>query len=181
MFKLHCRYCCTAFLIVFLCNQAPAQNAGPVIPGYGKVWQIQGADIPRDNEMEYHAVFDVYDDVPGEGGINRQFETAARFLNMNAQSGIAMEKLKVALVVHGKATEDLLSVDHYKERKGVENANLELVAELMQAGVEIIVCGQSASSRNIKRNETIPGVQWALSAMTALIYYQNEGYRLIKF
>lgn len=181
MSKKYGLFLLTTFFILCLSGLVPAQSAGPVIAGYGKVWPIPGADIPGNGEMEFHAVFDVYDNTATESGINRQFETAARFLNLHAQSGIAPEKLKVALVVHGTATEDLLTIDSYRERHGVDNANLDLVTKLMEAGVEIVVCGQSASSRNIDREETIDGVQWALSAMTALIYFQNEGYRLIKF
>ena len=40
--------------------------------------------------------------------LNRSIETAARFLNMHAQSGVPLSNLKIALVVHNMATKDLL-------------------------------------------------------------------------
>jgi intracellular sulfur oxidation DsrE/DsrF family protein len=182
MNKLSGLFICAICLAGALKNTVTAQSAGPVIPGYGKVWKIADADIPGAGEMKFHAVFDVYDSTAAEeGGVNRQLETAARYLNLHAQNGIKLANMKVALVVHGTATEDLLVQDTYRARHGIPNANVELVNALLEAGVQIVVCGQSASARNIRRNETLEGVQWALSAMTALVYFQNKGYRLIKF
>ena len=56
-----------------------------------------------------------------------------------------------------------------------------MIRALFNSGAEIIFCGQSSVSRGFPRSETIEGVQLGLSAMTALIQLQNEGYRLIKF
>lgn len=158
-----------------------AQEAGPVIGEFGKVYQVASPDIPDTSDQNFMAVFDVGDS-PGQGtGPNALLETAARFLNVHAQNGISPERLQVALVVHGKATEDLLTDEVYRERLGHDNPNSALISALLDAGVQIAVCGQSASARQIPREATIPGVQWALSAMTALVQYQNQGYQLIKF
>ncbi len=158
-----------------------AQESGPIIRGYGKVFSIENPDIPGPETTEFKAVFDVYDSPAGTQGTNPQLETAARYLNMHAQSGIPKEKLKVALVVHGKASEDLLRPDFFRQKHGVENPNADLVKALLDAGVEIAICGQSATSRNIQREQTIRGVLWSLSAMSALVHYQNINYRFIKF
>ena len=162
-------------------STASAQEAGPIILEYGKVYRISNPDIPTGTEQYFKAVFDVYDS-PGPGNEpNAQLETAARFLNMHAQYGIPAENLHLALVVHGKATEDLLNSKAYTLKFKNKNPNAGLIEALLRAGVEIAVCSQSATARHISREETLPGVQWSLSAMTALIHYQNLGYRLIKF
>ncbi len=53
------------------------------------------------------------------------------------------------------------------------------VKKLMGAGVEFILCGQSAASLGIKKADLIPGVKMALSAITAHALYQQRGYTLI--
>jgi len=52
---------------------------------------------------------------------------------------------------------------------------------LIDAGGEIIFCGQSSKSRGFPKEDLIEGVQMSLSAMTALIHLQDDNYRLIKF
>lgn len=171
------------YLLIFIVQwpAALSQEAGPVLSDFGKVHRMERMDIPVDTQTELWAVFDVSDSPSSPTALNPQIETAARFLNLHVGSGIARERLKVALVVHGDATEDLLRPEVYSERHGKENPNAELVRQLLEAGVEIAVCCQSARSRNMQRADTLEGVQWALSAMTALIHYQNLEYQFIKF
>lgn len=166
---------------LFYCPPARAQQAGPVIPAYGKVYRVNKPDIPSGTDTPLQAVFDVYDNPGRPGDLNPHLETAARFLNLHVQSGYSTANLRVALVVHGDAAEDLLKPDIYREKHGTISQNALLVRELIRAGVQIAICGQSATARDISREQTIPGVKWALSAMSALVYYQNEGYQFIKF
>ena len=113
--------------------------------------------------------------------LNKSIETAARFLNMHAQSGVPLSNLKVALVVHNMASKDLLKNSEYRSRYNTDNPNAELIKKLLNAGTEVIFCGQSSISRNVPISETIDGVELALSAMTALIQLQDDGFQLIKF
>ena len=113
--------------------------------------------------------------------LNSSIETVARFLNMHAQHGVPVGNLQAVMVVHNKASKDLLQDEYYQQRYGVPNPNIQMIEELMDAGVTVIFCGQSSLSRNIPKDQTLEGVQIALSAMTALISLQDDGYRLIKF
>lgn len=160
---------------------AVAQEAGPVISSYGEVWFVEATDLPLAAGQDFKAVFDVSDSPESRGVLNPHLETAARFLNLHARAGMDPGNLKVALVVHGKASEDLLSPEAYLMKHGRENPNAGLVRDLLDAGVQIAICGQSATARNISKEQTAPGVLWSLSAMTALVYFQNEGYQFIKF
>lgn len=126
-------------------------------------------------------VFDIMNSPESPEALNTSIETAARFLNMHAQAGVPLEHLKVVLVVHNKASKDIITNTAYLKRYGVQNPNKKMIEALFNAGAEIIFCGQSSFSRAFPRSETIEGVQFGLSAMTALIQLQNEGYRLIKF
>lgn len=154
---------------------------GPVIEQFGPVWQIPDATFEMDKHAEYRVVFDVMNSPEDPTARNPWMETAARFLNMHAQAGVSPSQLHVALVVHNQATKDLLKNEHYKEAFGVDNPNAPMLAALLEAGVQVILCGQSSRSRGVPLADTVPGTDLALSAMTALIELQNQGYRLIKF
>ncbi len=157
------------------------QQSGPIIEDHGAVWTVPETDYALRTDETLKAVFDIMDSPDDPKALNRSLETAARFLNMHAQSGMSTEQLKVALVVHNKASKDILSQAAYTERYGVENPNLKMVKALQEAGVQFIFCGQSSLSRGYPKEDIIPGIQLSLSAMTALIQLQNDGYRLIKF
>lgn len=167
-------------LIPFL-GATQEKKAGPIIKDYGKVWEVSAPDYKIHSGTKFKVVFDIMNSPEEPSQLNTSIETAARFLNMHAQSGVAKENMEVALVVHNRASKDIITNEAYERRYGVLNPNAEMVSQLMEAGVEFIFCGQSSASRNFPKEETLKGVQLSLSAMTALIQLQNEGYRLIKF
>ncbi|MDC6364787.1 MULTISPECIES: DsrE family protein [Flavobacteriaceae] len=165
----------------FLGISQEEKKAGPVIENYGKVWAVESPDYTTDINTEFKVVFDIMNSPNSPEEINRSIETAARFLNMHTQSGVPLSQLKVALVVHNKASKDIILNEAYQKRYGVENPNYDMVKSLMEAGTEVIFCGQSSKSRGFPKEELIPGSKISLSAMTALIQLQNQGYQLIKF
>ena len=160
---------------------AQEKKAGPVIENFGKVWAIENPDFVTPTDTEYKVVFDIMNSPEDPAQLNASIETAARFLNMHAQAGVPIENMKVALVVHNKASKDIITDTAYQARFQMDNPNAEMVQDLLDAGVQFIFCGQSSVSRNFPIEETITGVELGLSAMTALIQLQNQGYRLIKF
>ncbi len=157
------------------------KNSGPIITGFGEVWEINAPDFELDKTKELKAVFDIMSSPEDHNQINATIETAARFLNMHAQSGVPADQLKIALVVHNTASKDIITNEAYKKRYGTNNPNYELVQALLNTEGQIIFCGQSSISRGFPREDLIDGVQLSLSAMTALIQLQDEDYRLIKF
>ncbi|MEJ2584486.1 MAG: DsrE family protein [Robiginitalea sp.] len=170
------------FLLFWLLpGTAQEKVKGPVIEGYGEVWDIPGATYKTNTSGMFRAVFDVMNSPEDPGQLNPWMETAARFLNMHARAGVPAEQLEVALVVHNKASTDLLDSAHYEEQFGVPNPNEGLLRELMDAGVQVLFCGQSSMARGVPIEETVEGVQLSLSATTALIQLQESGYHLIKF
>ena len=156
-------------------------GTGPVIEAYGPVFDVPAIGIPVETDREYRAVFDVAESPEAKNELNRAIETVARFLNMHARAGVPLENMKLALVLHGGAGKDALADGPYRARYGVDNPNRELIDQLWAAGVEIVLCGQTAASRGLPRGELNPSVRLALSAMTALVTYQADGYALIAF
>ncbi len=173
------------FLSNLLCAVVLAQTQepipGPVIAEYGAVWDIPQATYKTDTSATFKAVFDVMNSPEDNTQVNPWIETAARFLNMHARAGVAPEKLRVALIIHNKASTDLLDDAHYRERFGTDNPNSPLLKALMESGAQVVFCGQSSVARKVPAEQILEGVQLSLSAMTALIQFQDQGYQLIKF
>ncbi|WP_243641746.1 DsrE family protein [Maribacter algicola] len=163
------------------CLNAQNKSSGPIITDFGQVWKIENQDYTLDTSKTFKAVFDIMTSPDDLNQVNPSIETAARFLNMHGQNGIPLEQLKVALVVHNKASKDVISSDAYQKKFGTKNPNEALLKALMAANADVIFCGQSSVSRGVPKEELIDGVQLSLSAMTALIQLQDDNYRLIKF
>ncbi|WP_298443428.1 DsrE family protein [uncultured Ferrimonas sp.] len=147
---------------------------GPVIKGYGKHATITPTLAPP-KDFVAKVAFDA-GSADHQQPLNRQFDTVARFLNMHAASGVERNYIQPALVVHGKAVFDLLKAKPYQQRFDQANPNQPLVNALIAADVPIIVCGQSAAYLDINAEDLLPGVQLALSAMTAHRILAQQGY-----
>jgi intracellular sulfur oxidation DsrE/DsrF family protein len=155
-------------------------KTGPIISDFGPV-----AAVPNAGSLPDDAHFKVsFDAAKGseDGALNRTLESAARFINMHGAAGVDADNIDVAIVFHGSAAFDLLSNDAHKSRQGgVENPNIDLIKALGDAGVRIILCGQTSAYRDIGQNDLLPGVEVALSAMTAHAQLQQTGYTLNPF
>jgi len=173
-----------ALAVVMVCTvfsgtsggQAPASAPAH----YGGVFDVPGATLrpPKDQDLKLR--FDVREGAaPGE--LNLQFDTVARFLNMQGRAGVPRDRVRAALIVHGTAGKDLLTDAEYRTRYGKENPNVRLLDELKAAGVRIYLCGQTSVGRNLPRAVVTPAAEIALSAMVAHLVLDKEGYVLNPF
>ena len=173
----------TALALFGLTSAALAQpdgfHKGTLIPEYGPVATIEGRDtIPQDTQFKVS--FDVSDRAEA-GELNRNLVSAARFLNMHTEAGVPVENISLAFVIHGSAVQDVTNAAHFDEGNDVPNANAALISKLIEHGVEIHVCGQSAAFQGVTKEDLLPGVRMSLSAMTAHVLLQQEGYTLNPF
>ncbi|MDB2330581.1 DsrE family protein [Alteromonas sp.] len=146
---------------------------GPLISNYGKHAPVEGITLSANTQ--FNIAFDVAGGAEA-GKVNRKFDSLARFLNMHVANGVKAENIKLALVVHGSATLDVLAHAHYQSKKGSSNSNVALLNELMKHGVRVIVCGQSAAANGVTNDMVVDGVEIALSAMTAHAQLSMNGY-----
>ena len=165
-----------ALALAGLATPAAAQDmsafrTGPIFEEFGAFAPVEGVGQFAP-ETEFAVAFDVSDPAQ-EGARNRGFESAARFINMHASYGAEPERIRIAVVVHGKAVHDLLDSE--------DNASHDMVAQLLDYGVRFIVCGQSAAANGVAKADLIPGVELALSAMTAHAQLQQAGYTVNPF
>lgn len=154
-------------------------TTGPIVSAGGPTFAVESPTFETPTDMQFKAVFELRDAAGSPERQNQNLGTMARYLNMHARAGVPRENIRVAGVVHGGAAWALLKDEHYSAEHGVPNPNKELIAEIVAAGGQVILCGQTAGARGISADQLLPGVQLALSAMTALTVLQSEGYRVI--
>lgn len=167
-----------AALLVFSASaDAQERRSGPLIHSGGTVFAVDPTfETPVD--QDFRVAFELAAAAPSPERMNASINTVARFLNMHAQAGVPEERLSGAIVAHGSASFELLDDEAYRAKFGVDNPNAELIRELIAAGQPVLLCGQSAASRGVDPDDLIPGVEVALSAMTAFLVLQDRGYRV---
>ncbi len=145
-------------------------TTGPVIEEFGAVADVEvTAKMPGGTTFRHS--FDVSKGAE-QGKVNRSLDSAARLINMLARSGVPEDRVRVAIVVHGKAVHDV---------SGDNSGSAGLVAALVEQGVRILVCGQSAAYYGVETADLLPGVDMVLSAMTAHAVLQQSGFTLNPF
>lgn len=158
--------------------QISSFKEGTVIIGFGKSVPVSSHTIPED--AKFKVTFDVASSSNG-GGLNRKFDSLARFINMHVAAGVKKDNIQLALVVHGKATLDLLDDTGYQSKYSLDNPNKPLLNALMENNVRVILCGQSAAANEINASQLIEGVEVELSAMTAHALLQQSGFTVNPF
>lgn len=146
----------------------------PLIKKYGEVVKLTSAvQQPRNNSKICVSLTGGSE--PGE--LNPAIEKVARFVNIYAGAGKKPAKVNIAVVIHGDTTLAILNSDAYSERFGIDgNPNLDCLHELHEAGVELFVCGQSLVNKGGKQEEVVVFVDVAVSAATAVVNLQADGY-----
>jgi intracellular sulfur oxidation DsrE/DsrF family protein len=154
---------------------------GAVFAEFGAYAPVPDADFAIPPATEFSIAFDVA--APAEEGeINRTVNSAARFINMHDAAGVEPARMQIAVVVHGRAAMDLMTDAAWAAReKGEANPTAAAIPALIDNGVRIILCGQSAAVHGISKEDLVPGVELALSAMTAHAVLQQQGYTLNPF
>jgi len=151
---------------------------GPVILSTGPSVTVPDADFPIPAGHVFRNVYII--DTADTNSVNQQLTTIARFLNLHARNGVTKDRLFAGAVVHGTGWWSLLSDSAYGARFGGKaNPSKRLVEELLANNVQLVLCGQTAGFRGVKKQELLPGVQLAISAMTALNVFESQGYQYI--
>ncbi|MCD0462761.1 DsrE family protein [Roseiconus lacunae] len=155
----------------------PVEPGKPVIDGHGKVVRMATATHqPRDGSKV--AVDITRGGSPGE--LNSAIEKVAKYLNIFAAAGAEPARGQFAMIFHGDATLAILHPEAYAKEFGTEgNPNVKLLRELHEAGVEMIVCGQTLTSKGKSSDDVLVFVEVGVSALTANVNLQQDGYAFI--
>jgi intracellular sulfur oxidation DsrE/DsrF family protein len=102
-------------------------------------------------------------------------------LNALAAVSVPVKQARFVVVFHGAAVDGILDNDHYKEKFGLNNPNLSVIAAMKKRGVEFFVCGQYLAGEKIDPKILTRDVTIAADALLVLMEYQNKGYALLSF
>ena len=153
--------------------------AYPRIQGAGGVLAVDAkADMPSVTAM-HRLLIDISDDATTPAGINRRLDMTARALNLYALAGVPEDKLRVAILLHGKGTALALSDAAYAKKFGHVDADARLIAQLHAAGVEMFVCGQALGHQGFTAADVRPEVRVTLSALSKREELQAAGYSAV--
>ncbi|HVT40567.1 MAG TPA: DsrE family protein [Gemmatimonadaceae bacterium] len=136
-------------------------------------------EIPGD--LLYKVAWNVLQGAAKPDETNDAFKRIASFVNSSGTAGVSRDNLHYVMVVHGAAGIELLSNTAYHARLGVDNPNAALLEGLSNAGVKIVLCGQTIVTRKLDRDQLLPFVRVALSATWAFAVLQAQGYHVNPF
>jgi intracellular sulfur oxidation DsrE/DsrF family protein len=175
--KLLILICCLLF-----CYPVSAQtSSSPIIPEADGFFILPGAALQPDKNHIYKAVYNATAMPDSPEKILPALNMAGSELNALGVYGIPVSHAKFAIVFHGDAVYGILDNNHYKQKFGMDNPNLNVLNELKKNGVELFVCGQNLLSENIDLKTISIDVSIASDALIVLMTYQNNGYALMNY
>jgi intracellular sulfur oxidation DsrE/DsrF family protein len=142
---------------------------------------IQNAALTPQPSSTYRAIFDATRAADQPAQLVPALNMVASELNALGVAGTPLRNAKFVVVFHGEAMNGILDDVHYKAKFGVANPNLNVLAELKKAGVELFVCGQNLAFEKIDPKTLTHDVTVASDALLVLMTYQNKGYALMSF
>jgi intracellular sulfur oxidation DsrE/DsrF family protein len=172
---------CLALVFVSMQSMASDPVTGPVIKSYGPVFAVPDGSFNLEPDRHYKIVMDIGSGPEDPSELNRNIETAARFLNMHSRNGIKPENLELSVVLHGSGARAALTQEAHEKHFSVPNGSRQLIEELGSAGVAIYICGQTAGYHGYGSEDLLSEVSVAVSAMTVHVRLQQEGYQAILF
>jgi intracellular sulfur oxidation DsrE/DsrF family protein len=152
--------------LLFVPVVAFAQTGEALLKKIGTGNRIENPTFPGNRKLEYKVAWDVTEGAAKPEDPTAGFSVPANFLMMADENGLDRKKVHLAIIVHGTATQSLLSNEAYKA----------VLEALNGAGVQVIVCGQALISRKVPRDKLLPFVKVATSATMARATLHAMGY-----
>jgi len=143
---------------------------------YMGVVDTENTVLKYDSSIDYKLAIDIYDKIKDSSKLAGTFREVGRTYNLNIANGVPMDKLKMAVVIHGGAISSILNDAAYEKKYGIKNPNSEALRVYKENGVQFYVCGQSIGFMNIPQEDLAPEIEVAISAKTAFITFDQLGY-----
>ncbi|AXC09954.1 hypothetical protein ACPOL_0581 [Acidisarcina polymorpha] len=139
-------------------------------------------DIPGAHEtptpaLDYKVIFDLNSTADKVDDANPGLTTIAALVNTFAHFGVEPAHRHFVAIFHGPTVDLVMNDETYrKSHAGHANPNITLIKELTAAGVQLVVCGQSALQHHIDLKTIQHEVQLNFSATVTLMNLETQGY-----
>jgi intracellular sulfur oxidation DsrE/DsrF family protein len=153
----------------------------PSIKDYGAVYDVPFATVKPDSSINYKVVIEMGGKIENKAEVNESLDAVARMHNLFVYGGVPKQKIHIVAVLYAGSTPAVLIDEEYHKKFGVGNPNTKLIKELKDAGVELLVCGQSLMRQHVDPKTVNPDVKIATSRMTSVSTYQMKGYAFFIF
>lgn len=170
----------TAAAVFVAACAAPLLADDRVGEGKPEVIVTNQMEMPADAVWKHS--FDAYDAQAGE--VNATLRRALAFSKAMEREGVEAARVKIGIVVHGPSVFDVASDARYAAKHDTGDAdyavnpNAQIVAELIERGAEIWVCGVAARHHGVGNAHLIEGVKMAPSGTVAHADLQRRGFGL---
>ncbi len=156
--------------------------AAPVIPqAFGYV-AVPGAAIKPDKTHVYRVIFSATAGAAKPDALVPAILMAGTELNVLVANSLKLSNAAYVIDFHGpNAIIGLLDNAHYRQKFGIDNPNLPVLAELKNAGVQLYVCSQEMLATGTAFNTITPDVTVASDGLIVLATFQNRGYAFLPF
>lgn len=153
----------------------------PVIKKAGGIFEVNDAIEKPDPSIPYKIVVELVSASDNPKEVNQALNNIARLINLHVSGGVPKGNLEIVVAIHGEATYTITDSKTYEQKYKEPNPNLELYKELFDAGVKLVVCGQSLIARKVERSTIIPEITIATSMLTTVTTHQLKGFAYLKF
>ena len=155
---------------------AAAQTGEALIKKVGTGASVLNPSFPAPKNLEYRVAWDITEGPARPEDAVAGYNVPANFFVMTDAEGVSRKQVHLAIIVHGTATQSLLTNEAYKAATGKDNANVALLTALNDAGVQVIVCGVALVNRKVPRDKLLPFVKVSTSATMARAVLHAQGY-----
>lgn len=155
----------------------------PVIDAgaFSGVVPVENIDEIPDPNLDYKLLFELtIDRTDSISGLNANLVEISRIINLHVASGIPIEKIHPAIVVHASSLNSFTTNEFYNNKFKKDNPNIALVEEMEDLGAKFIACGQAMFFFDVPNEALLPMVKVSLTAQTILTSYQLKGYVIFK-
>jgi intracellular sulfur oxidation DsrE/DsrF family protein len=138
---------------------------------------VENPSFPYTHKGKTKLAFDMAREAE-KGQVNGGIEEVMRIINLHGAAGVKKSDLDVYVIFHGPGAASFLDDDLFNKQFQVNNPNLPLIKQLQDAGVKLVVCGQTLGLRNMNIAAFPDGTLTSYSARTAISDLVQRGFML---
>jgi intracellular sulfur oxidation DsrE/DsrF family protein len=166
-----------ALLCCLALSQTPSFAQALPVPAAGTMKDFPEAHELPDPKLDYKIAFNVETMAGSPDQVSPALKGIGTLINTFEKHGVSPSHMHFTAVFHGPGIALVTDDATYKGRTGIDhNPNVEILQQLQKAGVQMVVCGQSAMAQHYDFKTILPLAQLNYSASVTFINLETRGY-----